>query len=71
MLQVGFEPTISVGEWPQTYTLDHVATGTGIYIYIYIYTYTYIYIANSELYTNKLHSVKTTCNMVRKWQSEI
>ena len=24
-----FEPTISVGEWPQTYTLDRAAAGTG------------------------------------------
>jgi hypothetical protein len=29
MLPVGFEPTISAGEWPQTYALDHAATGTG------------------------------------------
>jgi hypothetical protein len=26
---VGFEPTISAGERPQTYVLDRVATGTG------------------------------------------
>ena len=26
---VGFEPTISVGEGPQTYALDRAATGTG------------------------------------------
>ena len=26
---VGFEPTISVGERPQTYALDRTATGTG------------------------------------------
>ena len=26
---VGFEPTISTGEWLQTYALDHTATGTG------------------------------------------
>jgi len=25
---VGFEVTISVGEWPKTYALDRVATGT-------------------------------------------
>ena len=25
----GFEPTISAGEWPQTYALDRAATGTG------------------------------------------
>ena len=29
MPSVGFEPTISAGERPQTYALDHVATGTG------------------------------------------
>jgi len=29
MAQVGFEPTISEGERPQTYALDRVATGTG------------------------------------------
>jgi len=28
---VGFEPTISAGERPQTYALDRAATGTGIY----------------------------------------
>jgi hypothetical protein len=26
---VGFEPTISAGEGPQTYALDRAATGTG------------------------------------------
>ena len=29
MRPVGFEPTISVGERPQTYALDRAATGTG------------------------------------------
>ena len=29
MLPVGFEPTISAGERPQTYALDGAATGTG------------------------------------------
>ena len=29
MRQVGFEPIISAGEWPQTYALDRAATGTG------------------------------------------
>jgi len=28
MPPVGYEPTISAGERPQTYTLDHTATGT-------------------------------------------
>ena len=26
---MGFEPTISAGEWPKTYALDRAATGTG------------------------------------------
>ena len=30
MPTVGFEPTISAGERPQTYALDRAATGTGI-----------------------------------------
>ena len=30
MPPVGFEPTISEGERPQTYSLDRAATGTGI-----------------------------------------
>jgi len=29
MLQVGFEPTISEGELPQTYALDRADTETG------------------------------------------
>ena len=32
MPPVGFEPTISAGERPQTYALDRAATGTGIYV---------------------------------------
>jgi hypothetical protein len=32
MPPVRFEPTVSAGERPQTYTLDRAATGTGIYI---------------------------------------
>ena len=31
MLPVGFEPTISTGERPQTYVLDRAATGTGYF----------------------------------------
>ena len=30
MPPVGFEPTISAGEQPKTYALDHTATGTGM-----------------------------------------
>jgi hypothetical protein len=32
MPPVGFEPTISAGERPQTYVLDRTATGTGIHV---------------------------------------
>ena len=32
MPTVGFEPTISAGERPQTYFLDRAATGTGFKI---------------------------------------
>ena len=31
MPPVGFEPTISAGEQPQTYALDRAATGTGLF----------------------------------------
>ena len=34
MPAVGFEPTISAGERPQTYALDRAATRTDMYIYI-------------------------------------
>jgi hypothetical protein len=34
MLSVGFEPTISSGERPQIYVLDHAATGTGLLMII-------------------------------------
>ena len=33
MPPVGFEPTISAGELPQTYALDRANTGTGRYIF--------------------------------------
>ena len=35
MPRVGFEPTISADERPQTHALDRAATGTGnLYIYL-------------------------------------
>ena len=36
MPPVGFEPTISAGERPQTYALDLAATGTGISVWVII-----------------------------------
>ena len=41
MPPVGFEPTISVGERPQTYALDGAATGTGCYINPYPTAFSY------------------------------
>ena len=34
MLPLGFEPTISAGERPQTYALDRAATATGRDLYL-------------------------------------
>ena len=45
MPPVGFEPTVSAGERPQTNALDRAATGTGILNYV------------SFLIKNDLHSV--------------
>ena len=36
---VGFEPTISAGERPQTYVLDRAATGTGSHEEIHMFKY--------------------------------
>ena len=38
MPPVGFKPTISAGERPQTYTLDRAATGKGSCSFRRIYT---------------------------------
>ena len=42
MPPVGFEPTISVGERPQTYALDRAATGTGIIITLAYRLYSFL-----------------------------
>ena len=34
MPPVGFEPTISAGERPQTHALDRAATGTGMIFFL-------------------------------------
>ena len=45
MPPVGFEPTISAGERPQTYALDRAASGTGTYIHIpYTIVHTIMYV---------------------------
>ena len=50
MPRVGFEPTISVGERPQTYALDRAATGTG---YINRLTPNDLYISRTAPLTSK------------------
>jgi len=47
MPPVGFEPTISASERPQTYALDREATGTGIAHNIYTLKSTKIHIKNT------------------------
>ena len=49
MPPAGFEPTISAGEWPQTYVLDRAATGTGNKFVIHTYIYIYVYIHRINL----------------------
>jgi len=44
---VGFEPTISAGERPKTYTLDRAGTGTGTYIHRF-----YRSVRSHLMYTN-------------------
>ena len=39
MPPVGFEPTISAGERPQTYALDRAATGNGKFLYTAVVKY--------------------------------
>ena len=45
MPPVGFEPTISAGERPQTYALDRAATGTGIKITIILQNTQLVYVS--------------------------
>jgi hypothetical protein len=62
MIPVVFEPTISIGEWPQTYALDRAAdTGTCVCVYIYIYIYKLINIyepTNAVNYTYMIWIIK-------------
>ena len=48
MPHVGFEPTISAGERPQTYALDRAATGTG-----HILVRNFIYLHSIDPYKGK------------------
>ena len=48
MPPVGFEPTISAGERPQTYALDRAATGTGINYILLIFNNNYMLNINMQ-----------------------
>ena len=56
MPPVGFEPTISVGERPQTYASERAANGTGTSTYnieqFYVLPTVYIYVFCMDLRTN-------------------
>ena len=54
MPPVGFEPTISAGERPQTYALDRAATGTGIYKELYDCKWDPMTLTNNTLQTPAL-----------------
>ena len=49
MTLVGFEPTISTGEWPQTNALNCVATGTGCFLFIVYLFFLYHIISSVHL----------------------
>ena len=49
MPSVGFEPTISAGERPQTYPLDRATTGTGTIHAIPFYIFTPVYFNRTVL----------------------
>ena len=63
MPPVGFEPTISVGERPQTYALNRAATGTGISKHLQCRNKQYVYLAgymNTNKTLRRLHIRCTT-----------
>ena len=61
MPRVGFEPTISAGERPHTYALDHTATGNGKIVLDCIYCQ-YVYYK-----TKSLHHVSPTGSWDVQW----
>ena len=52
MPTMGFEPTISAGERPQTYALDGAATGTGFQYVLQYKIYKTVKHNKEWLYTN-------------------
>ena len=81
MSPVGFEPTVSVGERPQTYALDRAATGTGyvcvcVCVCVYVCMYRtqmkfYIVIARPTLLYGSETWVTTTRDMTRLEAAEM
>ena len=59
MRPVGFEPTISADERPQTYALDRPATGTGIYILIIVWYYLGFIVVQLHL-SSERYSIRAT-----------
>jgi hypothetical protein len=57
MNPVGFEPTISVGELPQTHALDGAATGTGLFVRYWVHN---AYLKKHNL-KNKTFKLKYFC----------
>jgi hypothetical protein len=55
MPPVGFEPTISAGERPQTYALERAAAGTGGFLQVLKF-----YLVISFLLISHIHSVILT-----------
>jgi hypothetical protein len=65
MLPVGFEPTISADERPQTYDLERAATGTGWLINILRITYkqNWLYLQGvGEIFALRLSWGSNSCN---------
>ena len=63
MPPVGFEPTISAGERPQTYALDRAVTGTGNYIVTY-----FIYTGQNLSFVQFIHSFVSIQPQRPAWQ---
>ena len=69
MTSAGFEPAIPAMEWPQTYTLDHVATRTGKYVFLEQLLKPYVSVNDYKSkirHTKKKKSLKYMCGQFDK-----
>jgi len=75
MSPMGFEPTISTGEQPQTYVLDRVATGTGQVSYIDCLNYGWSLLqwprSVPHLGYSAIHSVVASNSLYGTWFSAL